>query len=56
MVAFSLAPDFRSISALPYKKEILAPFRTKRERLTRLTYNSGIYKTDSKMALVEFGN
>ena len=56
IVAFSLALDFRRISTLPYKKEILAPFYIKWERLTRLTYNFGIYKTNSKMALAEFGN
>ena len=37
-------------------KEILAPFCIKRERLTRFSCNSGIYSTDSKTALAEFGN
>ena len=37
-------------------KEILAPFYIKRERLTRFSYNSDIYSTDSKTALAEFSN
>ena len=41
---------------LPYKKEILALFYIKRERLTRLSCNSSIYKTDSKTALAVFSN
>ena len=37
-------------------KEILAPFCIKQERLTRFSYNSSIYSTDSKTALAEFSN